>query len=120
MLTLYGIPNCDTIRKTKKFLEKHNIPFQFIDVRKTPVPADQLKEICDRLGLMKVVNTRGQTYRRLGIKEKQLSDDQLFKLLVEEQAMIKRPLLKNNNNYFIGYDEQGLLKFARLADPGVI
>ncbi|HED09725.1 MAG TPA: Spx/MgsR family RNA polymerase-binding regulatory protein [Caldithrix abyssi] len=120
MLTLYGIPNCDTIRKTKKFLEKHTIPYHFVDVRKTPLPAEQVKEICDRLGLTKVVNSRGQTYRKLGIKEKQPGDDQLFNLLVEEQAMIKRPLLKNKNNYFIGYDEQGLLEFARLADPGVI
>ncbi len=120
MLKLYGIPNCDTIRKTRKFLEQHNIPFQFTDVRKNPVPAPQLREIVRQLGLKKVVNSRGQTYRRLGIKEKQLSDDQLFHLLVEEQAMIKRPLLQNNNNYFIGYDEQGLLDFARLAYPGVI
>ncbi len=120
MLKLYGIPNCDTIRKTKKFLEQHTIPFQFIDVRQSPIPAERLREIIRKLGMDKVLNRRGQTYRRLGIKEKQLNDDQLFQLLVEEQAMIKRPLLQNNNNYFIGYDEQGLLEFARLADPGVI
>ncbi len=115
MLRLYGIPNCDTIRKTKKLLDRHDIPFQFIDVRATPLSPGKLKEISVRLGLMKLINRRGRTYRDLGIKEKSLSDDQLLDILQQNQAMIKRPLLENNNNYYIGYDEQGLLDFARLV-----
>ena len=64
-----------------------------------------------QLGIDLVVNSKGATYRKLGLKQKNLNEDELFEVLISEQGMIKRPLIENKGRFWIGFDETGILDF---------
>ena len=104
MIKLFGIPNCDTIKKAKKWLEQNNIDYSFHDYRKEGVNADMVTEFCQTLGWDKVLNKRGTTYRQLDEDTKNsLSESTAIPLLVEHPAMIKRPILEKDGQLFIGF-----------------
>ena len=113
MPKVYGVPSCDQIKKTKAFLEKNDRRFTFVNIRKEPLERDKLEKVIKQLGLNIVLNKRGMLYRKLGLKNKNLSDKQLFEELYNEQGMIKRPLIEHKNNFHIGYDEQAILTFLQ-------
>ncbi len=112
MITLYGVPTCQKIRKTKALLEELHVDYQFVNVKKNPIPENELRTIVNQLGLEKVVNSKGPTYRKLGLKNQNLSDEQLFQILLNEQGMITRPLIKKGDQYWIGFDEEGIKQFV--------
>ena len=99
MITLYGVPSCNKIRDAKVILENNNITYQFVNVKKTPIPEDQLNKIVSQLGIDRVVNKQGLIYKKLGLKALNLNDQQIFKWLYKEQGMIKRPLLENDGQF---------------------
>ncbi|MCK8132071.1 ArsC family reductase [Pseudoalteromonas sp. 2CM28B] len=104
MITLYGISNCDTIKKAKKYLADNNIDFTFHDYRKDGVNEQLVNEFAEHIDWEQLVNKRGITYRALCDEQKQnLSKDTAITLLVEQPAMIKRPVLVNNNSYHLGF-----------------
>ena len=111
MVKLYGVPSCQQIRKTKALFEENNIPYDFINVKKHPVPEEFLREVVKQVGLEKAVNTKGTTYRKLGLKQMELNDEQLFQWLLKEQSMIKRPLIEKDGRFWIGFDSEGILNF---------
>ena len=115
MVTLYGVPTCQKIRKTRALFEENGIDYQFVNVKKQPLSREELKAVVDQLGLEKAVNSKGPTYRKLGLKDKNLSDEELFEVLLQEQGMITRPLIKKGDRYWIGFDEQGILDFVKNA-----
>ncbi len=112
MIVLYGVPTCQKIRKTKALLEQLNVNYQFVNVKKTPIPEEQLRTIVKQLGLQNVVNSKGPTYRKLGLKDKNLDDEALFQILLKEQGMITRPLIQKGDQYWVGFDEEGIKKFV--------
>ncbi len=102
--TMFGIPNCDTIKKAKKWLEVEDIAYEFHDYRKQGVDAALVAEFCDALGWEVVLNKRGTTYRQLTQEQKDsLNQDNAIQLLVDNPAMIKRPILKVNDQLHIGF-----------------
>lgn len=102
--TMFGIPNCDTIKKAKKWLEAEGIAYEFHDYRKQGVDAALVTEFCDALGWEIVLNKRGTTFRQLTQEQKDsLNQENAIKLLVENPAMIKRPILKVNDQLHIGF-----------------
>ena len=113
MIKLFGVPSCNKIRDAKVILESNNIEYQFINVKKTPIPEKQLKEIIKQLGMEKVLNKQGLTYKKLGLKQMNLNDTQRLQWLLKEQSMIKRPLLENNGHYLIDWEESTILAFCR-------
>ena len=103
-VVMYGIPNCDTIKKAKNWLTQHDISFTFHDYRKQGVPQDVLSEALTELGWENVLNKRGTTYRQLSDEQKaNLSASTALALLIENPAMIKRPLLVTNNAMHLGF-----------------
>ncbi|MGY0614038.1 ArsC family reductase [Vibrio sp. FJH11] len=103
-ITMFGIPNCDTIKKAKKWLEAQNIAYEFHDYRKQGVDTSLVTEFCDALGWETVLNKRGTTYRQLTQEQKDsLNEENAVELLVENPAMIKRPILKVNDQLHIGF-----------------
>ncbi|MBE0358990.1 MULTISPECIES: ArsC family reductase [Pseudoalteromonas] len=104
MITLFGISNCDTIKKAKKYLADNNIEFTFHDYRKNGVNEKMVSTFADQLDWEQLVNKRGTTYRALTDEQKQsLTKESAISLLVEQPAMIKRPVLVNNGNYHLGF-----------------
>lgn len=93
-------------------LDENKIQYEFINLKKTPVSESFLRDVVVQLGLDIVLNSKGATYRKLGLKDKNLNDNELFQWLFKEQGMIKRPLIERNGKFRIGFDETGILKFV--------
>lgn len=102
--TLFGISNCDTIKKAKKWLEAHNIDYSFHDYRKQGIDAHWLAVTESHLGWENLLNKRGTTFRQLPDEDKQsLDKDKALALLLAHPAMFKRPVLQYNDHYFLGF-----------------
>jgi len=103
-IIMYGIPNCDTIKKAKKWLQADEIAFEFHDYRKQGINQALVDTFCAELGWELVLNKRGTTYRALSQEQKDnLDQASAVKLLVEHPAMIKRPILVVDGQYHIGF-----------------
>ncbi|WP_215398615.1 ArsC family reductase [Rheinheimera oceanensis] len=104
MTTLYGIKNCDTIKKARSWLEQQQIPYQFIDYRVDGLTATQLQTFATHCGWQNLLNTRGTTYRQLAQSDKaDLTEQKALALMLAQPAMIKRPLLLHNGKYHLGF-----------------
>ncbi|MEH6813230.1 MAG: ArsC family reductase [Motiliproteus sp.] len=107
MIALYGISNCDTIRKAKKWLEQENIDYRFHDYRKQGLEAQQLQGWVEQLGWEAILNRRGTTWRKLSDEQKQdISQQRAIELMLEYPAIIKRPLLAAGDDLELGFSEQ--------------
>ncbi len=96
MNILYGIPNCDTIRKARKWLAESGIDFQFHDFRKDGLEQKQLKNWVKQVGWEKLLNKRGTTWHQIPAEQKEeLDEAAAIALLIEHPAMIKRPVLES-------------------------
>jgi len=94
LITLYGIKNCDTIKKARNWLSDNGIDYRFHDVRADGIDAATIEQWIAQAGWETVLNRRGTTWRKLdpSIQEATTSDN-VAALLVEHPAMIKRPVL---------------------------
>jgi Spx/MgsR family transcriptional regulator len=102
---LYGIPNCDTVKKARIFLEERNIPHTFVDFKKVPPSSAQLKQWTKAYGDLPV-NKKGQTYRKLGQEFEALSSSAKITFLIENSSMIKRPILQQGEEVLaFGFDQ---------------
>jgi Spx/MgsR family transcriptional regulator len=93
-------------------MEEQNVEFEFIDLKKEPFTRSELKDLELKVGLDVVVNKRGRTWRDLGLADKDLSDKELFDVLLKNQTMIKRPVLLNEESVLVGYDEESFEAFT--------
>ncbi|MGB3726703.1 MAG: ArsC family reductase [Glaciecola sp.] len=106
MTTMYGIANCDTIKKAKRWLADHNIEFVFVDYKKQAPDPQVLQQAIDKYGIDAVVNKRGTTYRKLSDEQKSgITDTSVINVLLENTSMIKRPILTHNTSIIIGFSE---------------
>ena len=104
MTTMYGIKNCDTIKKAKKWLENENISYQFHDYRTNGLTEEQLCHFEEKLGWEALLNKRGTTYRQLTDEQKNtLNKNNAITLLLAHPTMIKRPLLVHDDQYTLGF-----------------
>ncbi|WP_413110813.1 ArsC family reductase [Thaumasiovibrio sp. DFM-14] len=101
---LYGIANCDTIRKAKKWLDNAEITYQYHDYRKHGLSKTQLDIFVSELGWENLINKRGTTFRQLDATTKQsLNADSAVSLMLNAPAMIKRPLLSIDGHFYLGF-----------------
>ena len=112
MIEVYGIKNCNKIRDTLAWLTEREIEHHFYDLKKEPLKREELEEFVHRIGLDVLINRRGTTWRRLELKDKDLSDDELFDILLDNQSMIKRPVLVKGEAMLVGYDEESFEAFV--------
>lgn len=102
--TLYGIPNCDTVKKARTWLDQNGVKYRFHDFKKEGLDKSQLKEWVDQAGLNVVLNKAGTTYRALPDAEKEnLTEAKARKLMVENPSLVKRPVLEKDGRLFIGF-----------------
>ncbi|WP_217542441.1 ArsC family reductase [Vibrio metschnikovii] len=104
LITLYGIPNCDTIKKARKWLDTKGVEYQFHDYRKDGITAELVNEFFQALGWQNVINKRGTTYRQLSPQQKEsLNETTALPLLLDQPAMIKRPILRIEKLLYVGF-----------------
>lgn len=100
----YGIKNCDTIKKMKKWLDEQGIKYRFHDYRVDGLDRSLLETFEAELGWEALLNKRGTTFRQLSDEQKNtLNRDSALTLMLEQPAMIKRPLLVHNQSYHLGF-----------------
>lgn len=107
--TLYGIPHCDTVKKARRWLDEQNIAYVFHNFKKDGVPAEALASWVETLGLEKLVNRRGTTWRTLSDADKATIEnggDAASALLSAQSSMIKRPVLVTAEKTLIGFNPE--------------
>jgi len=113
MITIYGIPACNTMNKTFDFLHEKGIDFTFHNYKKEGISETILQGFIDILGLEKVLNKQGSTYRSLSDETKaSLSDHHTaFSFLLEKNSAIKRPILTDGKRIIAGFNSEELDKW---------
>lgn len=106
MIKVYGIPTCDTVRNARKFFKENEIEIEFINFKKTSVGCEETKHWLEHIELDKLFNNRGLTYRKLKLKDLNLSDDAKVEWLCKENMLFKRPIVEFNSEAIVGFDEE--------------
>lgn len=118
MLHVIGIKNCNKIRDTKNWLDEKGVEYEFVDVKKEPLSLEEIKELEYKVGLDVLVNKKGMTYRKLGLKDKEVSTEEMLGILEQNQSMIKRPVLIKDEAVLVGYDEDAFVDFVKEDNEG--
>lgn len=104
--TLYGIKNCDTMKKAFKWLEANTVEFTFHDYKKQGIDEDVLRDAVKQHGWESVINRRGTTWRKLPNDVKETMDDvAALRVAAENPSIIKRPLLVYQGNITLGFKD---------------
>ena len=106
-ITMYGIPNCDTIRKARAFLAERSIEYQFHDYKKLGVPAGDLARWVERMGWERLLNRQGNTWRKLDADAQTAVHDaaSACALMVSQPSVIRRPVLVAGNELLVSFDK---------------
>ena len=106
MIILYGIPNCDTVKKARTWLDDHGVDYQFHDFKKQGVPPEQLTRWTQAAGWEKVLNRKGTTWRKLdpaaqaGVQDSTSAQA----LMLANPSVIKRPVVDWDKGITVGFD----------------
>jgi arsenate reductase len=105
MITLYGIPNCDTVKKARAWLDARGAAYRFHDYKKAGIDEARLRSWADELGWEKLLNRAGTTFRKLPEVEKiGIDADKAVALMLAQPSMIKRPVLDLDGRRLVGFD----------------
>jgi arsenate reductase (glutaredoxin) len=110
---VYGIKNCDTIKKSLAWLKKKKISFEFHDYKTQGITTDKLKEWCKQKGWESLVNKKGTTWRQLDepLKNKITAEASAILLMKDKTSLIKRPLIEYKGKIVtLGFDEEAYRK----------
>lgn len=104
MTTLYGIPNCDTVKKAQKWLAQNNIAYTFHDYRKDGLDNALIASFLSKVAWTELLNKRSTSYRALSDEQKAtLSEETVVDLFIEFPTLIKRPLLITEEKTLLGF-----------------
>ena len=106
-MKLYGIPNCDTVKKARAWLSAHSLAHDFHDFKKLGVSAAWLQEVIEQTGWQALLNQRGTTWRKLEGAAKNAVIDQAsaIAIMLVQPSLIKRPVLEVKGRYHLGFSE---------------
>lgn len=101
---MYGIKNCDTIKKARDWLNQHGIAFEFHDYKAKGIDRGTLETWCKEVGWEVLLNRAGTTFRKLPEKDKEeLNEQRAIKLMMAQPSMIKRPVLDVGKRRLVGF-----------------
>lgn len=109
MYKMYGIPNCNSVAKARKWFAEHDIEYYFHDYKKEGITKTKLKEWCKQLGWENLLNKAGTTWRALDedTKASITNQDKAIQLMYEHNSIIKRPVIELDNKLMvIRFDEE--------------
>lgn len=108
-IRVFGITNCDSVKKARKWLDQAGKPYEFIDFRKSEPTQEQIAGWVSTLSIDRVLNKRGTTWRKLSDAEKLQTDTtELINLMVQQPSLIKRPIIETGSELLVGFDEAQL------------
>ncbi len=104
MLVVYGIKNCDSVKKARSWLETRQVAYRFHDYRVDGLDAALLQGFIDALGVDAVLNQRSTSWRQLSDEQKRdLTPDKALQLMLAVPTLIKRPILANGEQLIVGF-----------------
>lgn len=105
--TLFGIKNCDTIKKARAWLDVHHVAYDFHDYKIAGIDRAHLARWCKAAGWETVLNRAGMTFRALPDAAKAgLTEAKAIKLMLEQPSMIKRPVLEQSDRVLVGFKSE--------------
>ena len=107
VIKMYGIPNCDTVKKAVNWFKSEQVTFEFHDYKKEGITAAKVKQWCRLKGWEAIFNTRSSTWKDLAKDGSKTVANQAdaIAIMVEHNSIIKRPVLEIKDDLIVGYDE---------------
>jgi arsenate reductase (glutaredoxin) len=103
-ITIYGIKNCDTMKKARAWLDNHGVAYDFHDYKTQGIGKEKLKQLSDELGWETLLNRAGTTFRKLPDADKEgLNERKALALMLAQPSMIKRPVLDLGGTLLVGF-----------------
>ncbi len=104
MIKVFGIKNCDTMKKAMNWLSEHGVAYEFIDYKKAGVAESNLPDWSRRAGWEKLLNTRGLMWKKLSDEERaNMNEQKALHLMAQYPALIKRPVLDTGSKLIVGF-----------------
>ena len=112
-ITVYGIPNCDTVKKTMDWFKKNKLQIIFHDYKKEGISKEKLIAWCKVTGWEILLNKKSTTWRNLSAWQQNKITNQTaaIQLMTEQTSIIKRPVIEFEEKLLVGFDEKKLQKF---------
>jgi len=116
MTTLYGIRNCDTMKRARAWLDSRGVQYEFHDYKVAGIDRARLERWCREVGWEKLLNRAGTTFRKLADERKSpLDERRALTLMLEQPSMIKRPVLEWGRQLLVGFTPQD---YTAVSSPG--
>jgi arsenate reductase (glutaredoxin) len=110
-VTIYGIKNCDTMKKARAWLDGRGVKYRFHDYKSEGIGKDMLKAWCEELGWGTLLNRAGTTFRKLPDADREaLNEKKALALMAEQPSMIKRPVLDLGRKRLVGFKPETYAK----------
>ena len=106
MIQVYGIKNCDSVKKALKFFKEHDLAYTLHDFKEQAVSCETVSSWLTQVDIKTLFNARSTTYRNLKLKELNLSQEAQKEWLCKENLLIKRPVVRYNNKTIVGFNEE--------------
>jgi arsenate reductase (glutaredoxin) len=117
-LAMYGIPNCDTIKRAAAYLRERAIAFEFHDYRRHPVPPRTLSAWARAVGWQTLLNRNSTTFRGLSSQEREgLDEARALQLMQTHPALIRRPVFVRDAQVIVGFDDAARRLLAERQGP---
>jgi len=114
-IKIFGIPNCNTVKKARDWLTSNNISYEFVDFKKQMPTEPQLQGWLSKIELDQLINRKGTTWRSLSEEQQRLAQTEsgAITLMISKPSVIKRPVLQSENEMILGFDE---VKYANFLN----
>lgn len=107
-MNIYGIKNCNTVKKALDWLKKNHVNFEFHDFKKEGISLEKLQDWSSKVGYEKLLNKQGLTWKQLDLDKKVTitNEKEALQLLHDKNSMIKRPVLEFEGELILGFQEE--------------
>ncbi len=114
-IKIFGIPNCNTVKKARDWLSSNNISYEFVDFKKQEPTEPQLQDWLGKVELEELINRKGTTWRSLSVEQQQLAQTQAgaIELMISKPSVIKRPVLQSDDQMMLGFDDMKYANFFK-------
>ena len=104
-ITMYGIKNCDTIKKARTWLDGRGVPYAFHDYKSAGIDESRLRRWASEVGWERLLNRAGTTFRKLPDPQKEgIDEPKAIALMIEQPSMIRRPVVETDGQLLVGFD----------------
>jgi arsenate reductase (glutaredoxin) len=114
-IDIYGIKNCDTMKKARAWLDKHGVDYTFHDYKTAGIERERLERWAKKVGWETLINSAGTTFKKLPDKDKDgLTEKRAISLMLTQPSMIKRPIIEpGGGKLLVGFDPEQYIAMLR-------